>query len=249
MNKKIVRYVVVIVCILSILFALFKVLNPSRKVDTYLAIGDYLSVSGNLKGESINSFSSLLGDYLLEKEEIGVSNYSYAKSSIDSATLLEMICKGAYSGKDEGLVSLIKDSKYITISVGMNDILNYIRFDSNNQKMEYDKEYIKRKLEILQQNYFEIIEEIKELNEGVSVYLVGYYCPFTWVSEDNKENVFEVFNMLNNSIKEVSEITSVYYVDISGVSKNENMFNKHQIYLNQMGQNNVFDIFKDTYFN
>ena len=55
--------------------------------------------------------------------------------------------------------------------------------------------------------------------------------------------------MLNNSIKEVSEITSVYYVDISGVSKNENMFNKHQIYLNQMGQNNVFDIFKDTYFN
>ena len=81
----------VIVCIVSILFALFKVLNPSRKIDAYLAIGDYLSVSGNLKGENINSFSSLLGDYLLQKEEIAVSNYSYAKSSIDSATLLEMI--------------------------------------------------------------------------------------------------------------------------------------------------------------
>ena len=249
MNKKIIRYLIVVVCVISILFTLFKVLSTTKKIDTYLAIGDYLSVSGNLKGETINSFSSLLGDYLLEKEEIEVSNYSYAKSSVDSATLLEMICKGAYSGEDDGLVSLIKDSKYITISVGMNDILNYIRFDSNNQKMEYDKEYIKRKLEILQQNYFEIIEEIKDLNEGVSVYLVGYYCPFTWVSEDNKENVFEVFDMLNNSIKEVSEITSVHYVDISEVSKNENMFDKHQIYLNQMGQNNVFNIFKDSYFN
>lgn len=249
MNKKFARYIVVVLCVISILFAVFKVLSPSKRVNAYLAIGDYLSVSGSLKGENIISFSSLLGDYLISEKEVDVSNYSYAKSSVDSATLLEMICKGAYSGEDEGLVSLIKDSKYITISVGMNDILNYIRFDSKNQKMEYDREYIKRKLEILQQNYFEIIEEIKELNQGVSVYLVGYYCPFSWVEEDNKKDVYEVFNLLNDSIKEVSEITSSYYVDISNVNKDENMFDKQQIYLNQDGQNSVFNIFKETYFN
>jgi lysophospholipase L1-like esterase len=220
---------------------------PSKKINTYLALGDYLSVSGNLKGENIASFSSILGDYLIENNIVEISNYSYTKSNMDSSTLLEMICKDAYSGNDSGLVSLIKDSKYITISLGMNDILQYIRFDSSNEKMKYDKEYIKRKLEIMKQNYIEIIEEIKELNEGVCVYLVGYYYPFTWVSD--KEEVNEVFKMLNSSIEEVSDLMSVYYVDISEVGKEVNMYNKYQIYLNQIGHEYVFSVFKNNYFN
>lgn len=248
MKNKFIRYLIVTLCIIAILFALVKVLTPSKKVNTYLAIGDYLSVNGTLKGETLTSFSSMLGDYLLESKLIEASNYNYARSNIDSSTLLEMICKDAYSGNDRGLVSLIKDSKYITISVGMNDILQYIRFDSNKQSVEYNKEYITRKLEIMKQNYYEIIDQIKELNEGVSVYLVGYYYPFSWVDEENRENVNEVFKLLNNSIKEVSDLTSVYYVDISEVSKEENMYNKYQIYLNQMGHEYVFSVFKNNYF-
>lgn len=248
MKNKIIRYLIVVFGIVSILFALVKVLMPTKKMNTYLALGDYLSVSGELKGEKINSFSSMLGEYLLDGGLVEVTNYSYSKSAIDSATLLEMICKDAYSGNDEGLVSLIKDSKYITISVGMNDILQYIRFDSSNQSVKYDKEYIKRKLEIMKQNYFEIIDEIKELNEGVSVYLVSYYCPFSWVDEENLEVVNEVFKLLNDSIKEVSDLMSVYYVDISEVSKDENMYSKYQIYLNELGHEYVFSVFKNNYF-
>ena len=248
MKNKWIRYLIVVFGVLAILFALVKVLTPSKKVNTYLAIGDYLSVSGELSGKEINSFSSMLGDYLIAGNFVETSNYNYSRSNVDSSMLLEMICKDAYSGNDKGLVSLIKDSKYITISVGMNDILQYIRFDSNNQRVEYDKEYIKRKLEIMQQNYYEIIEEIKDLNEGVSVYLVSYYTPFNWVDEENKDSVNEVFNMLNDSIREVSELMSVYYVDISEVSKEENMFSKYQIYLNQMGHEYVFSVFKNNYF-
>lgn len=249
MKNRLIRYLIVVSSIIAILFALVRVLMPSKKVNSYLAIGDYLSVSGKLKGEEISSFSSILGDYLIKNNLVEESNYNYTQSNINSETLLEMICKDAYSGNDNGLVSLIKESKYITISVGMNDILQYIRFDSNNQSIQYDKEYIKRKLEIMKQNYFEIIDEIKELNEGVSVYLMGYYYPFSWVNEENRENVNEVFKLLNDSIKEVSDLMSVYYVDISEVSKEENMYSKYQIYLNQLGHEFVFSVFRNNYFN
>ena len=160
MKNKIIRYLIVIFCVLAILFALVKVLKPDNKFNTYLAIGDYLSVSGNLRGEKITSFSSLLGDYFVENKLVDEVNTSYTSSSINSTLLLEMINKDAYTGNDNGLVSLIKDSRYITISVGMNDIIQYIRFDSNNQEIVYDKEFIKRKLEIMKQNYYEIIDEI-----------------------------------------------------------------------------------------
>ena len=101
----------------------------------------------------------------------------------------------------------------------------------------------------MKQNYIEIIEEIKELNEGVSVYLMGYYYPFSWVDDSSKENVNEVFEMLNSSIEEVSDLMSVYYVDISEVSKDNNMYSKYQIYLNQIGHEYVFSVFKNNYFN
>ena len=91
-------------------------------------------------------------------------------------------------------------------------------------------------------------EEIKNLNENANVYLVGYYCPFYWVDSEYKDKVNEVFLMLNESVRDVSELMGVYYVDISDVSEERNMFDKHQIYLNQDGQKYVFNIIKDTYF-
>ena len=174
-------------------------------------------------------------------------NNNYVSSAYDSEILLEMITKDAYSGNDEGLVSVIKNSKYITISVGMNDIIDYIRFDSSKQKVIYDEEFIKRKLEIMKQNYYEIVEQIKDINEKSKVYLVGYYFPYDWVDEEYKEDVNKVFLMLNDCIKDVSVVSDAYYVDISDVSKEEYMFSKSQIYLNQSGHEYVFSVFKEGY--
>lgn len=249
-KNKLLRYCIVVICTIAIIFTLVKVLRPAEnEKNTYLVLGDYLNVSGNLENNKIVSFSELLGKYFVEKNEIENVNRNYVSSSVNSEELLEMISKDSYSGKDNGLNSQIKNSKYITISVGMNDILEYIRFDSNNQKIVYDKEFIKRKLEILKQNYYEIIEQVKEINSDAEVYLVGYYFPFMWVDEENKESVNEVFKLLNDSIKDISEVSDVYYVDISEVSKEEYMFSKYQIYLNELGHEYVFSLIKNNYFN
>jgi len=248
MKKKLIRYLIVVFSIVAILFALVRLLTVNKKLDTYVALGDYLSVSGNVKGEEVTSFTGLLGEYFISNNLVSKVNDSYVRSSITSEMLLEMINKDAYSENNKGLLSLLKDSKYVTISIGMNDILQYLRFDSNKQEMTYDEEIIDRKLEIMKQNYCEIIEEIKNINEKINVYLVSYYYPFEWVSEKNKIKVNEVFSKLNSCIKEVSDLANVHYVDISGVSKEENMSSKQQIYLNQLGQDNIFNIIKNEYF-
>lgn len=243
MKKKMIRLGIVFLGVVALVISLVKVCGRD-KLDTYLAIGDYLSVSGSLKEEKITSFVSLLGEYFLEEREVKEINDNYTSSKIDSTLLLKMISEGASSGKDEGLKSLIENSKYITISVGMNDILDYIRFDSNNQKIVYDKEYIKRKLEIMKQNYFDIVEEIKNINGDARVYLMGYYCPFFWVDEEYKIDVNEVFLLLNDCIKDVGVLTDVNYVDISDVASAGNMIDDYQIYLNDEGQKHIFELIK-----
>ena len=67
--------------------------------------------------------------------------------------------------------------------------------------------------------------------------------------EDKENDVNEVFSILNNSIKEISEITNVNYVDISEIGREENLYSKQQIYLNNTGQECVFEVFKEIYFN
>lgn len=247
--KKIIRGSVLFLFILALTFSLIRICSKEEALDTYLVIGDYLSVSGYLNEEKIESFSSLLGEYFIDNDIVSKVNSNYAFSSVDSSLLLKMISEDSSSGKDDGLVGAIKDSKYITISVGMNDILEYIRFDSNNQKIVYDKEYIKRKLEIMKQNYYEIVEEIKSINGNASIYLLSYYSPFLWVEEECKDQVSEVFYMLNECVEDVVELTSVKYVDISAVGETRYMVNNKQIYLNQLGQEYVFKLVKDEIMN
>lgn len=244
-KSKIIRYLIVVFCIIAILFALLKVVFFNKKLDTYLVMGDYLSVSGELNGKSIVSFSSLLGKYLLDNKEVEKVNSTYAFSSVDSYTLLEMIIKDAYSGEDSGLVSLIKDSKYISITVGLNDIYQYIRYDYKNKELIYDKEFIKRKIEMMKQNYYEIVNEIKDINSEVTVYLIGYYFPYDSYEEVSGDGVFD---MLNDAIKDVGDVLGVYYVDVSKVGKKDNLANENQIYLNNEGHKYIFDVIKSNYF-
>lgn len=247
MKGKAFRYGLLLLCVVAILFALYKVLFVKEKRDTYLALGDYLSVSGKIDDEEIKSFSSLLGDYFIDSELIKNVNSNYVSPLYDSEMLLEMISRNAYSGKDDGLVEAIKRSEYITVSVGMNDIIDYIRYDSSQKKVIYDRNFIKRKIEIMKQNYYEIVDELQELNDKSKVYLVGYYYPYCYEDEVCKKDVSEVFGLLNESIKDVSVASNVYYVDISEVGKQDYMYNKNQIYLNQLGHEYVFSVFKSKY--
>ena len=84
MKGKVARYFIVVLCVIAILFGLYKVLFINTKLDTYLALGDYLRVSGNLKGEEIISFSTLLGDYLTKDNLVSNVNKVFEESGLSA---------------------------------------------------------------------------------------------------------------------------------------------------------------------
>ena len=64
---KIIRYFIVVFCVIAILFAFMRIASINKKLSTYLALGDYLSVSGEIKGKKVTSFTRLLQNYFLEE--------------------------------------------------------------------------------------------------------------------------------------------------------------------------------------
>lgn len=197
----------------------------------YLALGDYISKDQVIANTKIVSFSNYVGEKLVKEKEVNNVNTSYLKNNMTSKKLLEMIEKDIYSLEETSLVDLIKKSKYITITLGLNDVINQIKYDTNKQELIYDKEIIENKIEVFKHNYYQIVEEIKDLNDEVNVVLVGNYKIY---------NNFEVSNQLNEAIKQVSDECEVYYVSLEDL-KDDYMFNDNALYLNTLGQEVISD--------
>lgn len=228
---------------LSLVFLLIigvTLLINKKEYSYYLAIGDYVSNNQFIDNSNINGFSYMVGEYLTNDKEVNGVNTSYLKNNMTSKKMLEMIEKDAYKEKDESLVSLIKKSKYITISLGINDLISNIKYDSNNKRLIYDKEIINNKIAIFKHNYHEILEGINEINDNAKVILVGVYNIY---GDD------ELADSINLAINEVAnEFSNGYYVDISDIG-DKYMYMDNELYLTNFGQevisNKVISLIKE----
>ena len=223
-----VRLVLIFCLMLSIFGGLF-LLRGKNEYSYYLAIGDYLSKEQNQNGEEVQSFANYFGNYLLDNHEVKAVSNTYSLNNMTSKKMLEIIEGETSNEDDDKLAKLIKKSKYITISLGINDILNQVKYDSLEDKLVYDKDLIKNKIEICKYNYYKVVEEIKDINDNAKVILVGYYD----IYGDS-----EIVSALNESIKDVAIDTGAVYIDNSALKDNY-LYKENKLYLTSLGHEEI----------
>jgi lysophospholipase L1-like esterase len=195
----------------------------------YLVMGDYISNKQVLDSEEIASFSSFLGDYLVSEKKINEVSNGYLKNNMTSKKMLEMIENDSYTLDGTSLVSRIKKSKYITITLGINDIINNVKYDSLKDELIYDKEIIANKIEIFKHNYYQIVEEIKDINSDCIILLVGCYPLY---------GDEEIALSVSEAIKSVASCDNCFFVDLSNLT-DRYMYNDNELYLTSLGQEEV----------
>jgi hypothetical protein len=192
----------------------------------YLSLGDYVSNYVMVDDVKVESFTDMVGDYLINEDKVAEHKSDYVSNNMTSKKLLEMIEGNVYNNKGSGLVDEIKKSKYVTITLGINDVLNYIKYDSISDKLIYDEEILKEKINVFKHNYYNIVNEIKDINKESNVMLVGTYSIYG-------DNV--VSNLLNDAIKDVSINYNCHFIDVSDIGDNY-LYTSNKLYLNGMGQ-------------
>ena len=219
------KIIAVILVIGLTCFGIYK-LYDKEEYSYYLVMGDYVSNTQTFNSEPVNSFASYVGEYLTKNKLVNEVSKGYLKNNMTSKKMLEMIEKDSYVENDESLVNLIKKSKYITITLGVNDIVNQIKYDTLKDKLIYDKEDIAHKVEIFKHNYHEIVEEIKDINDNAKVILVGCY---------NLYGDSEVSLLINEAIADIASGNNCYFVDVSDI-RDKYMYQENELYLNKLGQ-------------
>ena len=202
------------------------VLFTKEEYSYYLSLGDYVSNYVMIDEVKVESFTNMVGEYLIDENKVDEYKNDYVINNMTSKKLLEMIEGNVYSDKGSGLIDEIKKSKYVTITLGINDVLNYIKYDSISDKLIYDEELLKEKINIFKHNYYNIINEIKDINKDSNMMLVGTYSIY---------GNSEVSNMLNEAIRSVASSYNCYFIDVSDIGDNY-LYMSNRLYLNEMGQ-------------
>lgn len=187
--KKIIFTVLVFIMIFLIYY-----FNISEKI-YYASIGDYLATGINNFYKVENSYSN----NIKKSFKSNLSNYvNY--SNIDDYRVMDLINDINYNktimydNKEYTLQNILIKSNYITLSIGMNDILN-----KNNISYEYMDELL---IDI--ENLFKLI---RKYNKDKIDFLSFY----------NIINNNELIDYTNNKLKNICKKNNINYIDISNL--------------------------------
>lgn len=222
----------IIICVLVLTAGILGVVCLIREGNkcSYLSIGDYVSKTQYQNNEVVYSFSDSVGEYLIDNNLVSSINKEYITNNMTSKKLLEMIENGVYGVDNNNILKSIKNSKYITITLGINDLINNIKYDNDNDKLTYNKDLIIEKVNVFKHNYYNIIEGIKDVSSDTNIILVGS-C---FIYDDFIEN------LLNDAIKEVANYNGLLYIDVSNIDE-VCLFENNKLYLNSNGQEVLFN--------
>lgn len=135
------------------------------------------------------------------------------------------------------LISKIKDSNLLTISLGFNDIFKkheILATILNNYKNEEEAQnYLNNYLTLLRtrilefkENYSRIIKEIRLLNKDININLIGLTAPTLQAINLNWENKNNVFKLITTELnKEIEQVAKDNDVNFYNFANQEEIYN------------------------
>ena len=209
--------------IIALLIALLFMKKEDKQI---LLLGDNKDISYCLK--------ELAYDYKI--------NDSLSLKTMKSKELLYYVSSNAYLNNENKKISinqLIKESKYVVISIGINDLLSKLILNKYESKLTYDIDNISLMLSLFEQNLFNIIEHILLVNESCKIIVTTYDDPFYLVNK--QDEIHTILNKLNLTLISVCNFFEQHYVEIK---LNNTMYynDLNSVYPNDLGNQKIAEI-------
>jgi len=197
----------------------------------YLSIGDYLSNGINPYGTKDYGYSDYVKDYLKENDKLEVYvNYSNNnKRTIDIVKDIEDNIKIDVDGKKKTMQNALIKADLVTLSIGMNDLINNVLFNS-----DFSINDLYNKLEQVSSDYEELFKLIRSYCKE-EIVLIGLY------NTTGNNELDEFFDYANKKISALANSYNIDYISIYDEFKSSEYFVNNRIYPNKLGYEVIFD--------
>lgn len=204
-----------------------------NKIKTILAIVLCISllVAGLLLKENRKKTVLFLGDNGYIEPYLQDINYncSFTYQNMKSENLLYLINNNAKNG-NKTIVESIRDSSFVFISIGINDILGKIVFNKHENIISYDLDSIELALSIYEQNMYNIIDDVLNINPSIKIYFIKYDNAFKNLSNSEK-----LMSYLNKSMDSLAVLFSLNCIEIN-INEDNIYSDDYYFRLNKYGQ-------------
>lgn len=181
----------------------------------YLALGDDITIGRTNNNKTIYSFVDIITE-ILEKNNVHEKTITdFASSNYRTTDLFNDIKnnrKIENNGKALTIKNAIIKADFITISIGMNDFINYIN----------DYNILKQNIINLKKDMKILLSELRNISKE-KIIMIGIYNP---KPEDNRLD--RILIELNNLYNDIANEYDVYYLniydDIKKYQKNDDIY-------------------------
>lgn len=209
LSRKI-KLLILIIMSLSVFF-IYKVTNHNNI--NYTTLGDSLSYGKDCYGQIDYGYSDYIKDYLKETNKLKKYSKDYTKEDMTIDSLYNtLLSEQKVSNKNtkNTLKMTLRDSDYLTMTIGLNDLLYKLSLTS-----DFTDENLNIIIKEIDTSFDNLITEIRKVYNR-EIFIIGYYD----VEKDNKY-LSKAIKKLNNVYKENAE---VIYISTTELTENPNVF-------------------------
>lgn len=227
MKRKIILFIIFLTLSILIIFNLL----PNKKNNKGMILSDYLW---------LDYFSDEKESILNSHFKTNEFYFDYIYPTLTSQKLLQYLDNDTtkISSSSLSLIDQISKSDYLILNIGLQDFIDYIKIDTTINKLVYDKDILSLKADIFINNFYFIIDQIKEINKNINIYNTSLYYPYPYFEDNDLKNFFDLINI---DMKNIIENEKGVFIDISSYSQ-EKFLNKIDDYkLNTIALNNLYN--------
>lgn len=209
LSRKI-KLLILIIVSLSVFF-IYKTTNHNNI--NYTTLGDSLSYGKDCYGQIDYGYSDYIKDYLKETNKLKKYSKDYTKENMTIDSLYNTLLseqKVSNKATKNTLKMILRDSDYLTMTIGLNDLIYKLSLTSN-----FTDENLNVIIKEIDTSFDNLITEIRKVYNR-EIFIIGYYN----VEKDNKY-LSRAIKKLNNIYKENSE---VIYISTTELTENPNVF-------------------------
>ena len=213
-----------IIILSSSVFLIYKLTNHHNI--NYTALGDGFAQGIDCYGRVDYGYNDYVKDFLQENNKLmNYSNY-HIKEDMTIESLYNTILTDKKMNNNNiktNIIHILRDSDYLTISVGINDLLYKLSMTS-----EYTEENLNVVINEIEKSFNNLINEIEKIYNR-EIIIIGYYEP-----PNTNEFLSMAIKKLNNIYKKNKKVT---YISTYTISENKNIFlsNPNSYYPNYKG--------------
>jgi lysophospholipase L1-like esterase len=199
--------------------------------EVYVALGDSLAAGQTPYAQIDAGYTDFIALQLMRHQKLAQFSKELAFPGYRVQNVIDSI-------QTEQAQQLLKNATIVTISAGANNLLPLISHNPNAGTIAFSQLSANFALNEVRIQMKELLQQVKSKAPNATIYVMGYYFPYTSVHEKQMLGATKELALLNKILQQEANIAGVKYVDVYEVFGERSLKylpNVYDVHPNQLG--------------